>query len=114
MKLIILTFIISIFAYIMCLIIMDIIIHILLKGKGLTNMKLIILTFIISIFAFIMCLNTMDIINTKQNKKMFTELHNEHYVMMDKINKIYEKCDGITRIEKLIRQNMSAPYTNDR
>ena len=77
-------------------------------------MKLIILTFIVAIFAFIMCLSTMARMNTKHNEKMFNELHNEHCVMMNKINKIDEKCDGIARIEQLIRQNMSTPYTNDR
>jgi hypothetical protein len=61
-----------------------------------------------------MGVSTMAKINTNHNEKMFTELHNEHCVIMDKINKIDEKCDGIARIEQLIRQNMSAPYTNDR
>jgi hypothetical protein len=56
----------------------------------------------------------MDRMNTKHIEKMFNELHNEHCVLLDKINKIDEKCDGIARIEQLIRQNMSAPYTNDR
>jgi GTP1/Obg family GTP-binding protein len=77
-------------------------------------MKLIILIFVASIIAFIMGVSTMAKINTNHNEKMFTELHNEHCVIMDKINKIDEKCDGIARIEQLIRQNMSAPYTNDR
>lgn len=77
-------------------------------------MKLILLTFIVAIFAFIMCLSTMDRMNRKHNEKMFTELHNEHCVLLDKLNKIDEKCDGIARIEQLIRQNMSAPYKNDR
>lgn len=77
-------------------------------------MKLIILIFVASIIAFIMCLSTMSRINTIYNEKRFNELHDEHCVMMDKINKIDEKCDGIARIEQLIRQNMSTPYTNDR
>lgn len=77
-------------------------------------MKLIILIFVVSVIAFIMGVSTMAKINTNHNEKMFTELHNEHCVIMDKINKIDEKCDGIARIEKLIRQNMSTPYTNDR
>ena len=77
-------------------------------------MKLIILIFVVSVIAFIMGVSTMAKINTNHNEKMFTELHNEHCVIMDKINKIDEKCDCIARIEKLIRQNMSTPYTNDR
>lgn len=77
-------------------------------------MKLIILIFVVSAIAFIMGISTMAKINTNHNEKMFTELHNEHCVIVDKIKKIYEKCDGIARIEKLIRQNMSTPYTNDR
>jgi GTP1/Obg family GTP-binding protein len=77
-------------------------------------MKLIILIFVASIIAFIMGVSTMAKINTNHNEKMFTELHNEHCVLLDKLNKIDEKCDGIARIEQLIRQNMSAPYTNDR
>lgn len=77
-------------------------------------MKLIILIFVACVIAFIMGVSTMAKINTNHNEKMFTELHNEHCVIMDKINKIDEKCDGIARIEQLIRQNMSAPYANDR
>lgn len=77
-------------------------------------MKLILLTFIAAIFAFLMGLSTISNITTNYNEKRFTELHNEHCAMMDKINKIDEKCDGIARIEQLIRQNMSTPYTNDK
>ena len=78
-------------------------------------MKLIILVFIACVISFIMGVITMSKIqNANHNEKSFEELHNEHCVMMDKINKIDEKCDGIARIEQLIRQNMSTPYTNDR
>ena len=79
-------------------------------------MKLtVILVFIACVISFIMGVITMSKTqNANHNEKRFEELHNEHCVMMNKINKIYEKCDDITRIEKLIRQNMSAPYTNDR
>ena len=78
-------------------------------------MKLIILVFIACVISFIMGVITMSKIqNANHNEKRFDELHNEHCIMMDKINKIDEKCDGIARIEQLIRQNMSTPYINDR
>lgn len=77
-------------------------------------MKLIILIFIACVISFIMGVSTMAKINTNHNEKMFTELHNEHCVLLDKLNKIDEKCDGIARIEQLIRQNMATPYKNDR
>ena len=77
-------------------------------------MKLILLIFIACVISFIMGAITMYKTNTDNSEKMLIELHNEHCVMMNKINKIDEKCDGIERIEKLIRQNMSTPYSNDR
>lgn len=77
-------------------------------------MKLFLLIFVVSIIGFLVGVSTMAKISTNHIEKRFNELHNEHCVMMDKINKIDEKCDGIARIEQLIRQNMATPYTNDR
>jgi hypothetical protein len=61
-----------------------------------------------------MGVSTMAKINTNHNEKMFTELHNEHCVLLDKLNKIDEKCDGIARIENMLKVALTSPYENDR
>jgi hypothetical protein len=77
-------------------------------------MKLIILIFVASIIAFVMGVSTMAKINRNHNEKMFNELHNEHCVLLDKLNKIDEKCDGIARIENMLKNALNSPYENDR
>lgn len=79
-------------------------------------MKLIIiLVFIACVTSFIMGVITMsEIKNTNYNEKKFNELHNEHCVLLDKLNKIDEKCDGIARIENMLKTALNSPYENDR
>jgi hypothetical protein len=33
---------------------------------------------------------------------------------LDKLNKIDEKCDGIARIENMLKNALNTPYENDR
>lgn len=53
-------------------------------------------------------------ISMDRNTSALNELHKEHCVLLEKLNKIDEKCDGIARIENMLKKALATPYENDR
>lgn len=53
-------------------------------------------------------------LNFNRTNRALNELHNEHCVLLEKLNKIDEKCDGIARIENMLKKALATPYENDK